>query len=1110
MKLICRLTYIYLFFCTTASAAVTPVEPHQFVGTNKWLQTNKVTLNKSSAELNAIHHKQGNVLLSGKPSSGTPSLVTRNQFEDSIVTFDFMLTENTKAGIFLQSRYEIKITDNHQQHELNHSDMGGLDSRENSSDEENSSGLAPSTNATRAPGVWQTIEIHFRSPRFNDTGDKTDNALFITVKVNNETVQANTIATGFTRGSSYPWEQSLGEITLQLHQGQIAIRNFNARRADFGHIIVPDASGQKSNAAELINYVEQGKQHFLNFGCIECHATKKNDTSTKSGPNLFGLFSLSPRDREIIESGENHRFTIKANHNYLQQSIRAPQSQLAVFETGDSTKVYPAIMPAYNTKILTDKHINALGDYLKTLNNIDTQGPIVKLIKNKGVEKYDPLEDRFLFLVDGKTRIQRGPMPGLSGRSIHVGTPHGLNYSFDPRILGIAKIWQGGFLNMSGELQNRGGGGLRMGHNSQEISLSSTHKNNNFLMVPLNKERELIDFSFKEAKFSDKETMIASLNSEHDHLPRLKEVNAQFLGYTEASGIPSFQYRIGSNIISASTDIKRSGETQITISGTLELPQVFSVNTNALSNVNVSHGSIENGQWTVPANTQLATLTAKIPLSKKPWAAKPSNFNYYQQKLEIKKAAAELPNGYSIESFMPPKDNYNRDQLFEALGLAVAKDGTIVVATRTAGIWRIVNNEWHLFAEGTFDSLGLVIEDDKGLVLTVGQKAELTRISDTNHDGIADSYKTLFDAFSYHGNYHTYMHGPVKMEDGRYFVALNLAHNDFSYKAGGQYMGTMGGFSGWGFMVDEQGKYEPWVHGLRSPAGLGIAPNGKLWYLENQGEYVGTSKLFEIKKDAFYGHPSSLVDLPGMLPTSKEISWENVKTSREQAAVLFPHNRLANSPGHIAWDLTLGKFGPFKNQSFIGDQTQSNLFRLDLQKHNNNQQGAVIPFATGLASGVMRPVFLKDGSMLIGQTGRGWQARGGNIAALQRIIWDGHTVPNEIDTVIATQHGFDILFTHPIHTSSIDQEHISISSWLYRDAPDYGSPELDEKDEKFRSLALSKNRKILSVHLESTTQNKVHTEQTPRVYHIKLNRSMLFSDTSKRSLDAFYTVHKFN
>src|SRR6185436_19971438 len=149
---------------------------------------------------------------------------------------------------------------------------------------------------------------------------------------------------------------------------------------------------------------------------------------------------------------------------------------------------------------------------------------------------------------------------------------------------------------------------------------------------------------------------------------------------------------------------------------------------------------------------------------------------YLRAPLQKTAATAKLPAGYGIENYYPPKDNYGRDQLFEALGLARAKDGTIVVATRTAGIWRLVDGEWRQFAEGLFDSLGVVAEDNKGLVVVAGQKAELTRVSDTNGDGIADKYETLFDAHSYHANYHSYMHGPTRGPDGAYYIALNLVH----------------------------------------------------------------------------------------------------------------------------------------------------------------------------------------------------------------------------------------------------------------------------------------------------------------------------------------------
>ena len=141
-------------------------------------------------------------------------------------------------------------------------------------------------------------------------------------------------------------------------------------------------------------------------------------------------------------------------------------------------------------------------------------------------------------------------------------------------------------------------------------------------------------------------------------------------------------------------------------------------------------------------------------------------------------------------------------------------------------LWRIVNGEWRLFAEGLFDSLGVVAEDAKGLVVVAGQKAELTRISDTNGDGIADKYETLFDAHSYHANYHSYMHGPVRGNDGSYYFTLNLVHDGggSAYMGGGSVMGTWGGFNGWAIRVLPNGQVRAVLERPAQPRERGREP----------------------------------------------------------------------------------------------------------------------------------------------------------------------------------------------------------------------------------------------------------------------------------------------
>ena len=259
-------------------------------------------------------------------------------------------------------------------------------------------------------------------------------------------------------------------------------------------------------------------------------------------------------------------------------------------------------------------------------------------------------------------------------------------------------------------------------------------------------------------------------------------------------------------------------------------------------------------------------------------------------------------------------------------------------------------------------------------------------------------------------------------------------------------MGSMGGYRGWACRVTPDGEFEPYANGLRSPAGIGVDPDGRLWYAENQGEYVGSSKVVPLEKGKFYGHLSGLVTLPGnMNPESPELKFEHWQGKIRKGAVWLPHGKLANSPGHPAWDLTGGKFGQYEKQMFIGDQTLSTVLRVHTEQLDGVDQGCVVPFVRGMKSGVMRPCFLPDGSLLVGQTGRGWGARGGQQDSLQLIVYDGETKAADIHHVSPTKFGFQIVLTQPL-TGQLKLDRLKISSWFYTNTGRYGSPEHDRKD----------------------------------------------------------------
>ncbi len=781
---------------------------------------------------------------------------------------------------------------------------------------------------------------------------------------------------------------------------------------------------------ETFDAVARGKEVFSAMGCVECHVTVKDDTSMKTGPNLYGLFLTEARSRETGPEGK--RKSVKADKAYFMNSVRQSWDELAVAERGPAKgTTYLQIMPQYSAEMLPDQDLESLWHYLRTLADKEQAGPAqVMLTKEKEKVIANLIDVPGEIVVKGRPRVFRAALAGTSGRALHVGLPNGMSYTFDSRMLSVRRVWSGGFLNLQEERSGRGKNPSKVGRNA------AVFLENEPVLAPLTADGKVVDFEFKEPDTQDYPTVEKYLRDATEFSERMAQLDAEFLGHRleSGTGVPTFRFRVGKNLFSETIGLSDDGRIGIALEGTILEPQRFQLRSSGLTEVKVEGGKLENGTWVLPASkaSQVFRLNAKLPGGLRALPEVASKENWNPQPLESTPTEVIQPDpnrrrrpgkplatqaGYSTNTWAAPLDLYGRKQTFEATGIAVAKDGTIVLATRASGVWRIRDKKWSLFAEGTFESLGVCIEDEKGDVIVISQKPELTRISDTDGDGRADTFETVCDDFGFHGNYHEYTHGPVRDEAGNYYFNLNLAdasnEDKAAWKAGGKFMGSMGGYRGWSCRVTPDGVFEPFANGLRSPAGMGFAPDGRLWYSENQGEYVGSSKWVPLEKGKFYGHPSGLVDLPGIGPNG-DFDGKTWSEKLRKGAVWLPHNRIANSPGNPAWDVTGGKFGIYGGQVFMGDQTLSQLFRIVTEQVNGVDQGCVIPFAEGLASGAMRPCFLPDGSMLIGQTGRGWYATGGFPSGLQQIVWDGKTVPADILRVVSKPDGFDVHLTQPL------------------------------------------------------------------------------------------------
>lgn len=858
--------------------------------------------------------------------------------------------------------------------------------------------------------------------------------------------------------------------------------------------------------AEQIDLVAKGREAFQVWGCAECHVSTKDDQSIKSGPSLYNLFQNTPRKREVLNAKEE-KITIDADKAYFLQSVRKPAEHRAIAESGPTSgTAYPAIMPLFAPELVTDAHVDAIWHFLRHAADEGKNGPASVMGDFPAEKAKSPFENPAEIIVATQPRIIRAPLMHASGRAIHVGLPNGRNYSFDPRFLSLRSIWNGGFLNLVKEQTGRSTPGSDRGHLAKDVVDATP------ALVPVAANGNALDLEFKEPDVLDDNAAIKHLEKGGNFLEELASWECDFHGYQlDDKGNPTFLFRIGGNELTQRILFDETGDLICEISGNLRTPQAFIVRESFRKIAKVEGGELKDDRWILPAgNGKTYRLRVPLPVGLSAREPVPTKENSAPQALKKVPAQAELPPGYALETWEAPTDLFGRKQLFEPTAIAVAKNGTIVVGTRTAGIWRIKNNQWQLFAEGTYECLGLVIEDDQGDKIVIAQKPELTRISDNNGDGRADRFQTVCDDYGFHGNYHEYTHGPVRDAEGNYYFTLNLCHNNntqASYKAGGNFMGSMGGFRGWACRVTPEGKFEPYANGLRSPAGLGIDPTGRLLYIDNQGEYFGSSKISFLVKDHFYGHPSGLVSLPGMKPTSPEIAFSEWKEKTHPCALWFPHNKYANSPGNPAWDLTKGRFGPFGGQMFVGDQTLSTLLRVETETVDGHDQGTMVLFARKLASGVMRPCFLPDGSLLLGQTGRGWQSNGGNVASLQHITWDGKTKAATVHSIKSDSTGFRVNFTSPLLAGSSAESLLAdckLLSWTYSDSQQYGSRENEKWESRITKVTIAPDR--LSVILE-IPDVAMPEKLINRIHQFTLaNAAKHFATPAQPTLEAYQTV----
>lgn len=182
---------------------------------SKWSVTGAIALDPKMPNRFSTPAKGTGILLNGGDGRGV-DLLTEATHGDCALHLEFNVPRGSNSGVYFQGQYEVQILDSFgkKDKDLKYGDCGGIYNT-----------AAPRTNASKAPGEWQSFDVVFRAPRFDTAGQKIANAKFVQVALNGTVIHENVEVKGPTTAALGGPERARGPLLLQGDHGPVAFRN---------------------------------------------------------------------------------------------------------------------------------------------------------------------------------------------------------------------------------------------------------------------------------------------------------------------------------------------------------------------------------------------------------------------------------------------------------------------------------------------------------------------------------------------------------------------------------------------------------------------------------------------------------------------------------------------------------------------------------------------------------------------------------------------------------------------------------------------------------------------------------------------------------------------
>ena len=408
--------------------------------------------------LRAIESTPGTgILLNINSKEKNDALITNWEHGDLLLELEVLLPKGSNSGIYFQGRYELQLKDSWGVKNPLGSDMGGFHNNWETESDKIFRGIPPSSNASKAPGLWQKYKVHFQAPRFNEAGEKTANAKFISVELNGVRIHSSVEVPTYTGGPIEKNEVAKGPLLIQGNHGPVAIRNFKYQ------LIRESTVSLTSLSHTIYKGAFKGLEELNDNAKVASGESKNIDILNVGEEDEYGIMY-----RGILNIEEEDDYTISVGYT---GGVKLIMDNKELFENNTSSGQG---MLKETVNLSKGKHSFILINIKSAAWRAPRLGMSIKSKSTNSIDfhaydSYPPsVNSTTPIFVDAevKPRMLRGfvSFKGNGKRLSHtigVGTPSGLNFVYDLGSANVVGMWRGDFVDATPMWHSRGDGSFK-------------------------------------------------------------------------------------------------------------------------------------------------------------------------------------------------------------------------------------------------------------------------------------------------------------------------------------------------------------------------------------------------------------------------------------------------------------------------------------------------------------------------------------------------------------------------------------------------------------------------------------------------------------------------